>query len=107
MHWVYLIAAGLFETFWAVSLKMSHGFSRVFPTIMTVVGMAISFYLLSKALKFIPLGMGYAVWTGIGAVGTFVASIILFHDSCTIGQGLCVLLIIAGIVGLRLLSPSA
>ena len=106
MHWFYLIAAGLFEAFWAITLKMSDGFSRVAPTIATFVGMAISFYLLAKSLKVLPIGVGYAIWTGIGIIGTFVTSIILFHDTFTLGQALCVLLILAGIIGLRLLSPA-
>ena len=107
MYWVYLVFAGFFETFWAIALKQSQGFSRLLPSVMTVIGMAVSFYLLSKALKGIPLGMGYAVWTGIGIVGTFVLSVAVFHESFTIGQGICVFLILAGIIGLRVLSPSA
>ena len=104
MYWIYLVVAGLFETFWAITLKMSHGFSRPLPTALTFIGMAVSFYLLAKALKGIPLGMGYAIWTGIGIIGTFVISVAFFHDSISIGQGICVFLILAGIVGLRLLS---
>ncbi len=106
MYWVYLIAAGLFETFWAIALKISHGFSRPIPSVMTLLGMTVSFYLLSKALKAIPLGMGYAIWTGIGIVGTFVVSVVVFHESVTIGQGTCVFLILAGIIGLRILSSA-
>lgn len=107
MCWIYLLAAGLFETFWAIMLKLSYGFSRPVPAVLTVAGMIVSFYLLSKALKAIPLGMGYAIWTGIGIVGTFVISVVFFHDSISFGQGICVLLILAGIVGLRLLSAGA
>ena len=107
MHWAYLITAGLFETFWAISLKLSHGFSRPLPTALTVFGMIVSFYLLSKALKAIPLGLGYAVWTGIGVIGTYILSIVLFHDSFTWEQGVCVLLILAGILGLRVLGSAA
>ncbi|MBR6342899.1 MAG: multidrug efflux SMR transporter [Selenomonadaceae bacterium] len=103
MHWIFLIIAGCFETFWAIALKLSEGFSRPAPTILTIVGMIISFYLLSKALTVIPLGMGYAIWTGIGIVGTFIISVAFFHDPISLGQGLCVFLILAGIVGLRLL----
>ena len=106
MYWAYLISAGLFETFWAIALKMSHGFSRPLPSVMTLVGMIFSFYLLSRALKAIPLGMGYAIWTGIGIVGTFVISVAVFHESVTIGQGICVFLILAGIIGLRVLSSA-
>lgn len=107
MHWMYLVVAGLFETFWAVALKVSHGFARPVPTILTFVGMGVSFYLLAKALKGIPLGTGYAVWTGIGIVGTFIFSVAVFRDSFTAGQGVCVFLILAGIIGLRILSPGA
>ncbi len=106
MYWLYLISAGCFETFWTIALKLSHGFSRPLPSVMTIIGMTISFYLLSHALKAIPLGMGYAVWTGIGVVGTFIISIALFHEPINIGQGICVLLILAGIIGLRVLSPT-
>lgn len=104
MYWIYLVIAGLFETVWAVALKLSQGFSRPVPTAMTFIGMAISFYLLEKALAGIPLGLGYAVWTGIGIVGTFLVSVLLFQDSITPAQGGCVLLILAGIIGLRVLS---
>jgi len=104
MYWVYLLIAGLFETFWATMLKFSHGFSKPLPTLMTVLGMLVSFYLLAKALKGIPLGMGYAVWTGIGIVGTFVISLLVLQDSFNLGQCICVFLILAGIVGLRILS---
>ena len=103
MYWVYLIIAGLFEAFWAIMLKMSDGFSRPIPTVMTFVGMTISFYLLAEALKGIPLGTGYAVWTGIGIIGTFIISVVLLHDSINLPQGICVFLILAGIIGLRLL----
>lgn len=106
MYWLYLISAGLFETFWAIALKMSHGFSRPVPSVMTLLGMIISFCLLSKALKGIPLGMGYAIWTGIGIIGTFIISITVFHDSITVGQGICVFMILAGIIGLRILGPA-
>ena len=103
MHWVYLVFAGLFETFWVVMLKLSHGFTRPLPTIATLVIMTLSFVLLSRALKVLPLGLGYAIWTGIGIVGTFVIGIVMFHDAVTLGQGLCVLLILIGIGGLRLM----
>ncbi len=106
MYWLYLISAGFFEAFWAISLKMSHGFSRPIPSILTIIGMIVSFYLLAHALKSIPLGMGYAIWTGIGIIGTFIISIIAFNETFTFGQVICVLLILAGIVGLRILSPA-
>lgn len=106
MDWAYLVIAGFFETFWAITLKLSHGFSRPIPTVLTFIGMAFSFFLLAKALKVIPVGTGYAVWTGIGIVGTFLVSVTVFHDSITLGQGICVFLILSGIIGLRILSAN-
>lgn len=105
MHWVLLAVAGILETCWAVSLKFSHGFTKPIPSIITVVGMAASFYFLSLSLKHLPLGTAYAVWTGIGTVGTLILGIILFRESISIPQILCVGLIVAGIIGLKLLSP--
>lgn len=104
MYWFYLVIAGLFETLWAIMLKLSEGFSRPFPSVITLIGMIASFLFLAKALKSIPLGIGYAIWTGIGIIGTFIVSIAFFHDSFSIGQGICVIFILAGIIGLRLLS---
>ena len=105
MNWIFLAVAGVLETFWAVCLKYSHGFTKPLPSVLTVAGMAASFYFLSLSLKHLPLGTAYAVWTGIGTVGTFLLGIILFRESVGIPQILCVGLIVAGIVGLRLLSP--
>ena len=104
MHWFFLIIAGLFETCWAVSLKYSQGFTKPVPSIITVAGMIASFYFLSLALKHLPLGTAYAIWTGIGTAGTLILGIILFRESISIPQIQCVCLIIAGIVGLKLLS---
>ncbi len=105
MQWIYLTVAGLFETVWAVSLKYSQGFSRLVPSVVTVVGMIASFAFLSVALKHLPLGTAYAIWTGIGTVGTFLLGVVLFHDSVRLPQILCVGLILAGIIGLKLLTP--
>jgi len=105
MQWVYLAVAGLFETVWAVSLKYSQGFSRLVPSVVTVAGMIASFVFLSAALKHLPLGTAYAVWTGIGTAGTFILGVVLFHDAVRLPQILCVGLILAGIVGLKLLTP--
>lgn len=104
MHWLFLAVAGVFETCWAVSLKYSHGFTKLMPSIMTVAGMIVSFYFLSLALKHLPLGTAYAVWTGIGTVGTLISGIIIFRESISIPQFLCVGLIVTGIIGLKLLS---
>lgn len=102
MSWVYLFIAGFFEMFWAVGLRYTHGFSRLTPSVLTVIGMAASFLFLSLALKHLPIGIAYAVWTGLGIVGTFIASIFLFHESTTPLQFLCVACIVGGIAGLRL-----
>ncbi len=104
MQWVYLFLAGIWEVFWAVSLKYSHGFSQWLPSVLTVAGMIASFGFLSLALRELPLGMAYAIWTGIGTVGTFIFGIVLFHESFSVPQGICVLLILAGIGGLKLLT---
>ena len=102
MAWTYLVVAGLFETGWAVGLKYTQGFSRLWPSLWTVAAMAVSLFLLAKALEEIPLGTGYAVWTGIGAIGTAILGMVLFGESREVARLLSILLIVAGIVGLRL-----
>lgn len=104
MQWLFLLIAGLFEVQWAVCLKFSVGFSRPVPAVATIVGMIASFWFLSLALKSLPLGTAYAIWTGIGTVGTLVAGILLFHERAEILQILCVVLILTGIIGLKLLA---
>lgn len=104
MQWFYLIVAGLLETCWAVSLKFSQGFTKLFPSAVTVAGMVASFGFLSIALKHMPLGTAYAIWTGIGMAGTFIMGVLLFHGSVSLPQILCMLLILFGIIGLKLLS---
>ena len=104
MNWIYLLLAGLFEVCWAVGLKYSHGFPRLWPSVFTAGAMALSVFLLALSVKTLPLGTAYAVWTGIGAVGTVIAGIILFHDSASIPRILCLILILCGITGLKLLS---
>jgi quaternary ammonium compound-resistance protein SugE len=106
MAWIYLFAAGLFEVIWAVGLKYSEGFTRLGPTTWTLVSMTLSIVLLAQALKVIPLGTGYAVWTGIGAVGTAMLGILLFGESRAPFRLACIFLIIAGIAGLHYSSPS-
>lgn len=105
MSWLLLVVAGLFETGWAVALKYSEGFTRLWPSAVTVVLMAISIVLLALAMKQLAVGTAYAVWTGIGAVGTVVLGIILFNDPVSAGRMLCLALIVAGIVGLKVVSP--
>ncbi|MDA7946142.1 MAG: quaternary ammonium compound efflux SMR transporter SugE [Hyphomicrobiaceae bacterium] len=104
MAWTYLLFAGLFEIGWAVGLKYTDGFTRLWPTLGTVAAMAISLFLLGLALRDLPLGTAYAVWTGIGAVGTVILGIFLFQDPATVIRLACIGLILAGIVGLKLTS---
>ena len=101
MSWTILFLAGIFEIFWAVGLKYSDGFTKLFPTIFTIITMIISFYLLSLALKALPIGTAYAVWVGIGTVGTVIAGIILFGESMTLIRVISILFILIGIVGLK------
>ncbi|MFY2763273.1 quaternary ammonium compound efflux SMR transporter SugE [Arenimonas sp. MALMAid1274] len=104
MAWLYLAIAGVMEIVWAVGLKYSEGFTKPWPSVVTVLGMAVSFYYLALALKQIPLGTGYAVWVGIGAVGTALLGIVLFGESAAWPRLACIALIVAGIVGLKLTS---
>ena len=101
MSWTILFLAGIFEIFWAVGLKYSDGFTKLFPTIFTIITMIISFYLLSLALKNLPIGTAYAVWVGIGTVGTVIAGIMLFGESMTLIRVISILFILIGIVGLK------
>ena len=104
MAWVVLFIAGILEVVWAVGLKYTQGFTRLWPSVGTVGAMAVSFLLLSKALETIPVGTGYAVWTGIGAVGTVIVGMAILGEPRDVGRLACVTLIIAGIVGLKLFS---
>lgn len=106
MAWIFLVIAGLFECAWAIGLKYTDGFTRLTPSLLTISAMAISFWLLSVAMKTIPVGTAYAVWTGIGAVGVAIMGMLLLGESREILRILCLLLIVVGIVGLKLVSPS-
>jgi quaternary ammonium compound-resistance protein SugE len=106
MAWTYLVVAGLFECCWAIGLKYTDGFTKLIPSLLTVSAMAISFLLLSVAMETIPVGTAYAVWTGIGAVGVAIMGMVLFGESRDILRIICLLLIVAGIVGLKLVSSS-
>ena len=97
MPWLLLLLAGLFEVAWAIGLKYTDGFSRPLPTLLTLIAMAVSVLLLAMAVKQLPLGTAYAVWTGIGAVGTVLMGIWLFNEPATLARVLCLLLIIVGI----------
>lgn len=104
MHWILLFIAGLFEISWAIGLKFSHGFTQLIPSILTVICMVLSFYFLALALKSLPLGTAYAVWTGIGTIGTVLFGIILFKEPATAMRLVCIALIVSGITGLKLLT---
>jgi quaternary ammonium compound-resistance protein SugE len=104
MDWIVLVIAGLFEVAWATGLKFTEGFTRLWPSAWTVAAMAVSLLLLAQALKTLPIGTAYAVWTGIGAVGTAVMGIILFGESRDALRLACIAVIVAGIAGLRLSS---
>ena len=107
MSWIILFIAGLFECAWAIGLKYTEGFSKPLPTVLTVASMIASVWLLSVAMKTIPVGTAYAVWTGIGAVGVSIMGMVLFDESRDVLRILCLLLIVAGIVGLKLVSGNA
>jgi len=104
MSWFILFIAGLFEVVWAIGIKYTEGWTRFWPVVFTVLAMVASFYLLSLALRNIPMGTAYAVWTGIGTIGTVIYGIIYFKEPTDILRILCILLIISGIVGLRILA---
>jgi quaternary ammonium compound-resistance protein SugE len=104
MNWVVLFCAGLLEIVWAIGLKQTEGFTRLWPSVWTLAAMVVSFGLLSQALKTIPVGTGYAVWTGIGAVGTAVVGMLWLGEPREIGRVVCLSLIVGGIVGLRFFS---
>jgi quaternary ammonium compound-resistance protein SugE len=104
MSWVYLFVAGLFEIGWAIGLKYTNGFTRLVPTVLTAISMAVSLGLLGLALKTLPVGTAYAVWTGVGAVGTAILGVYLLGEPATAGRLVCIGLIVAGIVGLKVVS---
>lgn len=106
MNWVILIFAGLFEIGWAIGLKYTAGFTRFWPSIGTVLAMAVSLGLLGLAMKSLPVGTAYAIWVGVGAVGTAVLGIILFSEPANAGRLMSLALIIAGIIGLKLTSSA-
>ncbi len=101
MAWLWLIVAGMLEIAWAVGLKYTHGFTKLWPSVVTVVLMLLSFWCLAQAVKVLPLGTSYAIWTGIGAVGTAIAGIVLFKEPATAARLVCMVLVVAGIVGLK------
>jgi quaternary ammonium compound-resistance protein SugE len=106
MDWIILVIAGLFEVGWAIGLKYTEGFARLWPTVWTIFAMIISLWLLSIAMKSLPIGTAYAVWVGVGAVGTAVLGIVLLGEPVNAARLISVTLIIAGIVGLKLATPA-
>ncbi len=104
LPWLYLAIAGLFEVGWAIGLKYTEGFTRLVPSVLTAGAMIISLALLGLALKTLPVGTAYAVWTGVGAVGTAILGIVLFADPATLPRLACIGLIVVGIVGLKVVS---
>jgi quaternary ammonium compound-resistance protein SugE len=104
MAWVYLVVAGLLEIGWAIGLKYTEGFTRLTPSVLTIGAMVLSVALLGLALRELPVGTGYAVWTGIGTVGTAILGMYLFGDPATVTRIACIGLIVAGIIGLKLVA---
>jgi len=104
--WALLAVAGLLEVVWAIGMKYSEGFSRVVPSVVTIVAASLSFWLLSAAMKVLPVGTAYAAWTGIGAVGAAVLGMVLFKEPANVARIVCIVLIIAGIAGLKFIGPN-
>jgi len=104
--WIFLFVAGLLEVVWAIGLKYSQGFTRTLPSVITVAGMILSFYCLAQALKWLPIGTAYAVWTGIGAVGTIIFGIIFLGEPKDWLRIVFLLMIVIGIIGLKATSPA-
>ena len=104
MHWIYLFVAGLLEVVWVVGMKYCEGFTKLGWSMLTIVTMVASFACLSRAMKVLPMGTAYAIWTGIGAIGGVVAGIVLFNESSDWQRLGCVVLVVSGIVGLKLTS---
>lgn len=105
MPWIYLLIAGIFEIIWAYALKQSYGFSRLTPSLITLLAMVISIWLLALAMRTIPLGTAYLIWTGIGAVGAFLAGVILLAEPMSLARLIAVILIISGLIVMKLASP--
>jgi quaternary ammonium compound-resistance protein SugE len=104
MAWLYLVIAGVLEIAWAIGMKQSQGWTRLWPSVWTLVTMILSFWLLSKAMNLLPAGTAYAVWTGIGAAGTALLGILILKEPAGAARIACILLIVAGVVGLKVFS---
>jgi len=105
MAWIYLLVAGVFEVSWAIGLKYSEGWTKLFPSIFTIITMIASFFFLSLSLKTLPIGTAYTIWTGIGTIGTVAYGLIFFNESGDFIRILFIMLIIIGITGLKVFSP--
>lgn len=106
MAWISLFVAGLFEIGWAIGLKYTDGFSKLWPSVWTIISMIVSLIFLEYALRTLPVGTAYAIWVGIGAVGTAILGMWLFSESREIARILCLMLIVAGVIGLKVVTPS-
>ncbi len=106
MSWLLLVVAGLLEVVWAIGLKYTEGFTRLTPSLVTIAAMGLSIYLLGLSLRTLPIGTAYAVWVGIGAVGTAIAGILVFGETVSPAKLASLVLVVAGIVGLKLSSPA-
>ena len=106
MAWLILVLAGLFETGWAIGLKYTEGFTRLWPTVWTILSMIVSLWLLGIAMKDLPVGTAYSIWVGVGAVGTVILGIVLLGDPANAGRLVSIAFIIAGIISLKLTSPT-
>lgn len=107
MAWIYLVIAGILEVGWAIGLKHTEGFTRLWPSVLTILTMVASFALLAQALRTIPVGTGYAVWTGIGAAGTAIVGMIWLNESREVLRIVCLALIVSGVVGLKFAASSS
>lgn len=107
MNWIILLLAGIFEIAWAIGLKYTEGFTRLWPTVGTVSAMLISFILLGIAMKSLPVGTAYAVWVGVGAIGTAILGMVLLGEPANAGRIVSLALILAGIIGLKLTTPTS
>lgn len=106
MHWIYLIVAGLFEVVWATTMKLSHGFTKISFTIYTIIGLALSMFFLSIAIKKMPMSLAYPIWIGIGAVGSIIAGVIIFGDKMSPLTWIFVALLLVSIIGIKITSGS-
>ncbi|MGD6834119.1 DMT family transporter [Sutcliffiella halmapala] len=106
MHWVFIFLAGLLEIVWVLGLRFSNGFTELVPSVVTIATLAVSFYLFSKSLKFLPIGTAYAIFTGFGAAGTAIVGILFFEETASAFKLFFIGLMLAGIIGLKLTTPA-